>query len=326
MPRTTTDNVVSSGARHLYLALKDFARGKNWPECWPHLWRICENIKKSRRMVLYYLAELESFGAIRRIRQSGTGGRYRLLLDLNEKIGEWIPIAPVQPIAPVEICSIIEEDTTAASRAVVETPALAAEGNIKGEVMVVSSKKTLEELLRMGLPESAEIKNLIALKPDLAKEVLRHCKRRFAPGRRAVNNKGGYISALLRDPSKFGWLLTGAEWRDPEKPAGPTAEEVASGIARNKAATIGLLAKSQADAEKAYADMKASWDLLPEEAKAEIRVFVLQESPLFHASGADAQEFELQCMREATSPGRENWKRRRLGLPLLNKAWASKRG
>jgi vacuolar-type H+-ATPase subunit H len=156
------------------------------------------------------------------------------------------------------------------------------------------------------------MENRVALNPDHAREVLRHCKRRFAKGRKPVENPGGYISALLVNPSKFGWVQRDGVWVDPEKPSGPTAEEVAARISATKAASRELLARTQADAEKAYADMAATWERLPEEAKKEIREFVQQSSPLFHKSGEDEVEFELQCMREASKIGRTAWRRKHM--------------
>jgi hypothetical protein len=287
-------------------------------------------------MVLYYLRDLQKAGAIEVIRSPGKGSRYKILLEVNDRIGEWTSVAPVQPIAPLPVQPIAplpvqpiapvvdlrpySNEASTASSAVTDVPAAAAEKDLKGKEMTSISKNTFDELVKLGLPSSAEAQSKVALQPDFAKDVLRHCKRRFGKGRKPVDNPGGYISALLRSPEKFGWVKVDGVWQDPEKPSGPTQEEVAARIEFNKAATRKLLSEAQAAADKAYADMRYVWESVPEEAKQEIREFVMKNSPLLHASGANTAEFELQCMRETMTFARRSWRKKHLVQTKANSA------
>jgi len=329
MPKTITDNALSATAKHVFLALKEHARGRNWPECWPSKWQIAEEIGKSHRSVERGLYELEQCGAIEIIRSEGKRSRYKILLRVQENIADrYTNAPPTRPPTPmsgvlsgvlsgvmsgVAVSSIIEEAKEQQAVQSAEPPALAAEEKIKGEEMIATTKSAFDELVKMGLPASAEIENRIALNPDHAREVLRHCKRRFGKGKKPVDNPGGYIAALLKSPEKFGWVQRDGVWCDPEKPSGPTAEEVAARIDARKAATRKLLSDAQIHAEEAYLSMKASWENLPEEARQEIREFVQKDSPLFHNSGDDEVEFVLQCMREAITFRRAKWRQKWLG-------------
>ena len=342
MRSTITDNALSSGARHLFHVLKDFARGKNWPECWPFLWRIVDESGKCRRMVLYYLNELEKVGAVERLRTPGKGNRYRILLSVNDKIGDWCTITPVQPIAPVPVqpiapvpvqpiapvveTHIIEEADTKQAAQGTEVPAAAAEEISLEKEMQSRTQSVFDKLVKLGMPASDQALRIVTADPDLARDALRHCEKRFRQGGKPVDNHGGYITSLLRDPSKFGFVQRDGRWHDPAAPSGPSPEEFAKMVEARTAKNLKERAERQARAENAYAEMRDTWTSLPEVAKQEIHDFVMKDSPLLHASGTNTVEFELACMNEATSMGRTNWLRRQRGLPPLQKLMCKQRG
>lgn len=326
MLQTITENGVSPGARHLFFVLKDFARGKNWPECWPGKWLLAEEIGRSHRTVERYLQELERVGAIEVIRVDGGRNRYRVLLGVKDKIRSLCTDAPTTPMSGVVVCSIIEEAEIQQAAQVTEATAAAAAEKTSEEEMKTSFENLFGALVEMGMPASSEMAEAVKEDLDLAAIAVRHCKNRFSSGKKQVFAPGGYIVSFLRHPSKFGLVRRDGRWQDPSKPSGMTADDVRMMEAKRKEANERDRAKRQADAEKAYSEMKLTWDNLPEKAKKEIEDFILKERPLFHDSGADMVEFELACINEAVSPGRTNWFRRHMGMPLVKSEWASKRG
>ena len=127
-----------------------------------------------------------------------------------------------------------------------------------------------------------------------------------------IKNPGGFIHHLFLHPESLRLLLVDGRWRfHPDSPD-CLKEKALEAEAARKAANERDRLKRQSDAEEAYADMADSWNRLPESAKQEIRDHVSKESPLFHRSGSDSQEFELQCMREAFSLKRRAWRKKQL--------------
>jgi len=174
------------------------------------------------------------------------------------------------------------------------------------------TKSVFDQLVKLGLPSTAENEAIVMADLDWAREALRHCKKRFASNKNPVDSVARYTAGLLRNPSKFGYVLRDGRWIDPDRPSGPTTEELMQQEAVRRAQNQRERARRQADDEKHYADMKDIWQRLPEAAKEQVRGVVLQESPLFHKCGSDSQEFELQCMREAFSLKRRAWRKKQL--------------
>ena len=179
--------------------------------------------------------------------------------------------------------------------------------------MQKTKQNLFEGFVKMGMPPTAEMGDIIEKDIDMAAKVFRHCSRRFCGGGKRVDSPTGYVVACLRNPSKFGITRVEGRLQGPEDADELTAEARHKAESARKVASKDLLAKTQADAEKAYADMAVVWESLPLEAKTEIREFVSKSSPLFHQSGEDEVEFELQCMREATKFGRMSWLKKQLG-------------
>ena len=174
--------------------------------------------------------------------------------------------------------------------------------------MVATTKNAFDELVKLGMPASAEMQNRISFNPDFATDVLRHCKRRFGKGRKPVDNPGGYIAALLCNPAKFGWVQRDGIWCDPEKPSGVTDEERCANETARKAMWAKERLQRQTAAEEFYADSKAMWEWLPQEVRAEIEDLV-RALPLFHKNGTDKADFFLCCLGEMTTT-------KRIGLML----------
>jgi Helix-turn-helix domain len=336
-----SENAVSSVARHLFMILKDFARGKNWPECWPGKWRLAEETGRSVRSVQRYLRELEKCGAIEVVRADGKRNSYRILLGVSVKISSMCTDAPMTPMSGVgltpmsgvgltpmsgvELCTINKEATKQQAAQITEVTAAAAELKISEEDIKSSIKNVFDDLVKFGLAPTEHMATIIDANQELAQAVLVHCQKRFRNKKKPVENPAGYLTACFRDPAKFGFVKRDGLWLCPEMDAHDAAERDAERSAFIISQNLKDRAKRQAEAEKSYADMKASWEHLPESARQEVREFVAKSSPLFHLSGLDTTEFALACMNEASSLGRTNWLRTYQGLPPLKGAIYSRR-
>lgn len=329
MQEVIADKGVSSGARHLFHVLKDFARGKNWPECWPFMWRLREETGRSERMLQYYLRELMTAGAVEIVRSPGKGNRYRILLDVKDKISQCCteappqpiagvgvqPIAgvPPQPIAGVNASSIIYEADTQQAAQGTEVPAAAAAEKILEEEMRRTKKNVFDELTSLGMPLTQEMVSIVKNDEELAWAVANHCKSKFARRGKHVESPEGYIVVCMRKAAKYGLRAFKESYPDPEEASARSAEARSQAEAARKSANQAALARIEADAEKAYIDMRNTWERLPEEARQEIRDFVLKDRPLFHGAGTDESELEFQCMKLVLTPGRWKWLQKHLG-------------
>ena len=175
MPKTKTITAaeLSTGANHCYYVLKECARGKNWPECWPGLEWLANEMKRSSRTVQRHLAELLARGEIQIVRQPGKPNVYRLPDDIKRRPGQPLPttrgdtyvtpgVTPmsyegVTPMSPQNVSPNNREATNTASSAEIEISAAAAVEILSEEEMQTTKKSVFDELVALGMPEKLVI-------------------------------------------------------------------------------------------------------------------------------------------------------------------------